>query len=213
MKTDDLISMLAHDAPPVDRRAYAMKVALALLGAAALSFAVMVVWMSINPKLAALLGNLWFWVRFAFIASLAALTWWALSRLGKPGAARSVSLWPLVVPVLVLGVVGVWMLIDAPADRRLPMILGVSWDVCSRNIAMLSIPLFLASIWVARQFAPTRLRVTGAVLGFFSGAVGALIYSMHCPELSPSFLMIWYTLGMLIPAVIGALLGRRLLAW
>jgi hypothetical protein len=115
--------------------------------------------------------------------------------------------------VIVLGAIGSWLLMDAPADRRMPMILGVSWDVCSRNIAVLSIPLFLASIWVARLFAPTRLRVTGAVLGFFSGALGAMIYSMHCPELSPSFLAIWYTLGMLIPAVIGALLGRRLLAW
>jgi hypothetical protein len=213
MKTNDLIAMLAKDAPPVNQRAHLTKIALALLVAVAVSFGLMVAWMSFNPRLGGLLANAWFWVRFAFIASLAALTWLALSRLGKPGVARGVALWPLMIPVALLAVMGGWLLMDAPAERRVQMLLGVSWDVCSRNIALLSIPIFLASVWVARQFAPTRLRVTGAVLGFFSGALGAMIYSLHCPEIAPSFLMIWYTLGMLIPAVIGAVLGRRLLGW
>jgi hypothetical protein len=213
MKTDDLISMLAKDAPAVDHSARRLKLALALLAAAAVSFVAMVVWLQINPGLRNLLFNMWFWVRFAFIASLSALAWFAFSRLGKPGVADRVRWWPMSIPVIVLGVVATGLLLRAPADSRLAMILGVSWDVCSRNIAVLSIPIFLASIWVARQYAPTRLRLTGAVLGFFSGALAAMIYSLHCPELAPSFLMIWYLIGMLIPAAIGAILGQRLLAW
>ncbi len=213
MKTNDLIAMLAAEAPPVNQRAHFAKVALALAAAVVVSFVLMVAWMSLNPRLGSLLTNAWFWVRFAFIASLAALTWIALSRLGKPGVARGVALWPLLIPVLLLAVIGGWLLMDAPAERRMQMVLGVSWQVCSKNIALISIPIFLASVWIARQFAPTRLRITGAVLGFFSGALGAMIYSLHCPEIAPSFLMIWYTLGMLIPGVVGALLGRRLLGW
>jgi hypothetical protein len=213
MKTDQFISLLAKDAPAVDRSARRMKIALALAAAAALSFVTMLLWHRINPALYQLASNGWFWVRFAFIASLSALAWLAFTRLGKPGVAARVSVWPLLAPVLVLGALGIVLLLKAPPDSRLAMILGVSWDVCSRNIAVLSIPIFLVAIWIARQYAPTRLRLTGAVLGFFSGALAAMIYSLHCPELAPSFLMIWYVIGMAIPAVIGALLGRRLLGW
>ena len=59
----------------------------------------------------------------------------------------------------------------------------------------------------------TDLRFTGAVLGLFAGAMAALVYTLHCPELSPAFLVVWYSLGMLIPAAVGAALGERLLRW
>ena len=61
--------------------------------------------------------------------------------------------------------------------------------------------------------APTRLRLAGAAAGLLSGAVGALVYSLHCPELAAPFLGFWYLLGMLIPTAAGALLGPRLLRW
>jgi hypothetical protein len=73
--------------------------------------------------------------------------------------------------------------------------------------------LFVSSVYIVRGFAPTRLRATGAVLGLLSGAVAALIYTLHCPELHPAFLVFWYGLGMLIPAGLGWLLGERLLRW
>lgn len=213
MKTDDLISMLASDAPAIDRSAVLWRIAALLLAGAAISFVVMVMWLEINPELNLMIFNPWFWVRFTFIASASALAWWVLFRLGKPGIARGVKWWWIATPVALIAVIGCMLLVQAPAQDRMPMILGISWDECSRNIAVLSIPIFVVSILIARNFAPTRLRLTGATLGFFSGALAAFIYSMHCPELAPSFLMIWYVLGMAIPAVVGALLGRRLLAW
>jgi len=45
------------------------------------------------------------------------------------------------------------------------------------------------------------------------GAVGALVYSVHCPEQAAPFIGFWYLLGMLIPTAVGALLGPRLLRW
>ena len=38
-------------------------------------------------------------------------------------------------------------------------------------------------------------------------------YASHCPELSPMFVLVWYTLGVLIPAGVGAVLGPWLLRW
>jgi len=78
---------------------------------------------------------------------------------------------------------------------------------------VLSLPVFVVAIGLLRRMAPTRLRLAGAAAGFVSGAVGALVYSLHCPELAAAFLSVWYALGMLIPTVVGALLGPRLLRW
>ena len=55
--------------------------------------------------------------------------------------------------------------------------------------------------------------LAGAAAGLLSGTGGALIYTLHCTEMAAPFLAIWYLLGILIPAAVGALLGPRLLRW
>ena len=213
MNTNDLISMLATETPAVDHGARRRKIAILLLAGALISFVAMVASMGLNPALRDAILNPWFWVRFAFIVSSSALAWRFFFRLGKPGmAANTRWLWVLL-PIAVLAVIGGVMLLQAPEDKRLDMVFGATWTVCSRNIALLSAPIFFVLVLIARGFAPTRLRLTGAILGFFSGAVAALVYSMHCPAVAPSFLMIWYSLGMAIPAMVGMLLGKELLAW
>ena len=46
-----------------------------------------------------------------------------------------------------------------------------------------------------------------------AGATAALVYCLHCTEMEAPFIGLWYVIGMLIPAVVGALLGRALLRW
>jgi len=64
-----------------------------------------------------------------------------------------------------------------------------------------------------RAWAPTRLRLTGAAAGFAAGAIAAVVYCLHCPEMSEVFVGAWYLLGILLPAALGALIGPRALAW
>jgi hypothetical protein len=71
----------------------------------------------------------------------------------------------------------------------------------------------VALLCVVRSLAPTRPRWAGAASGFTAGSIGALVYSLHCPELTAPFLGIWYLLGMLIPTAIGGWLAPRLLRW
>lgn len=213
MKTDDLISLLASNEPAPDRAALTRTLLALVAGGVLLSFLLVYFLLRLNPALGTIVASLWFWVRFAFITSLAGLAWWTLRRLGKPGVAAQVRWWPLLLPFVALGLLASVLLMHAPADARLAMLLGATWRVCSMAIALVSLPLFVASILIVRHFAPTRLRFTGAVLGLFAGAMAALVYTLHCPELSPAFLVVWYSLGMLIPAVVGATLGERLLRW
>jgi hypothetical protein len=91
--------------------------------------------------------------------------------------------------------------------------MGQTALVCPLLIALVSTPMFIAFVWLMRSLAPTRLRVAGAAAGFAAGAIGALVYSLHCPEYAAPFLGLWYVLGMLLPTLVGALAGPRLLRW
>jgi hypothetical protein len=68
-------------------------------------------------------------------------------------------------------------------------------------------------MWALKGLAPTRLRLAGAAAGWLSGALAALVYCLHCPEIEAPFVGIWYLLGMSIPTLAGGLLGPRLLRW
>ncbi len=93
------------------------------------------------------------------------------------------------------------------------MIFGQTAGVCPFRIALISTPLFVGIFWAIRGLAPTRLRLAGAAGGFAAGSLGALVYSLHCPELAAPFLGIWYVLGIAIPTAVGAWAGPRLLRW
>jgi len=53
----------------------------------------------------------------------------------------------------------------------------------------------------------------GLCAGLLAGAAGAVVYALHCPELDAPFLFVWNSLGMLLPAALGAGLGPKLLRW
>jgi hypothetical protein len=101
----------------------------------------------------------------------------------------------------------------APPAQRMALVLGQTALACPFLIALVSLPGFVAMFWLMRAWAPTRLRTAGAAAGFSAGALGALAYSLHCPEFAAPFLGVWYVLGMLIPAALGALAGPRWLRW
>ena len=87
MKTDDLITLLARNEPAPDRAALSRTLLALVAGGVLVSF-LFVYFCCSSTRPWAPVASLWFWVRFAFIASLAGLTWWTLRRLGKPAWRR-----------------------------------------------------------------------------------------------------------------------------
>jgi hypothetical protein len=118
-----------------------------------------------------------------------------------------------VLPVIAIWLLAIVVLLQAPARDRVSLVLGRTAFACPWLITFQAAPLYIALIWALRGVAPTRLRLAGAAAGFAAGAAGALVYTLHCPELAPPFFAVWYVLGMLIPAGLGACLGPRLLRW
>jgi len=213
MKTDDLIAMLSSG-PDVRVSAPAPRaLALPLLGGLAVSVGLMLVSLGVPRDLPQTAELPAFWLKVMFAVALAGAGWSAMKRLATPGADLSMLAVYLGVPVLVLWAIAGAMLWQAnPAETR-ALFLGSTWRVCPFLIAFLSLPIFVATIRIVRGLAPTRLRLAGAASGFAAGAIAALVYCLHCPEMSPVFVGFWYLLGMSIPTAIGALLGPRVLAW
>lgn len=213
MKTDDLVSMLARDAgavpPRVWRRRYALATGAGLLGATGL-----MLWrLGVRPDIADAVALPMFWVKLVFPAALAALALLAATRLSRPGMTLN-ALGPLLAaPVLVIWLLaGVALLGAAPQDRGM-LVWGETWSACLVNVPMLAAPAFVGLFWVMKTLAPVHPARAGAAAGLLAGALGATVYAVHCPELAAPFIGIWYLLGMLIPAALGALAGLRLLRW
>ncbi len=213
MKTDDLILMLASDAgvvaPRVWQRRYALAVGVGIAGATLL----MVILLGVRPDIADAVRLPMFWVKLAFPLALAAIALLAVARLSRPGVPLGHVPSALAAPVLVIWLLAAVVLSRAAPNERSALLFGETWDECMINVTILSLPAFIALLWVLKTLAPTRPAWAGAAAGLLAGALGAAAYALHCPELDAPFLGVWYLLGMLIPAVAGASAGPRLLRW
>ena len=213
MRTDDLILALAAGAEPVNVRAVRWRYLTGMGAATSVALLLVIYWMGVRPDFLDRPDLPMFWFKELFCAALVVTGLLAMVRLARPGIRLAWAPALIAVPLLAMWAAAILELLTAEPEERLPLLLGVSWSECPYNIVVLSLPVFVVAIGLLRRMAPTRLRLAGAAAGFVSGAVGALVYSLHCPELAAAFLSVWYALGMLIPTVVGALLGPRLLRW
>lgn len=213
MKTDEWIGVLAASAnedlqPRVEPRVVRAAV-VGLAGAAVL----MLTFFGVRPDLAQTLALPMFWAKLAFAAALAVPCLWAVMRLARPGARALPAVGWIAMPVAVIWALGGWELWQQPAALRMPMVLGTTWRTCPFNIALLAVPALLAGLCALRGGAPTHPGWAGAGAGLLAGALAALVYALHCPEMAAPFLAVWYVVGIAIPAALGALLGERWLRW
>lgn len=213
MKTNDMISMLAANVEPIDYGALARRYRWALLMGGLGSVLLLLAGFGIRPDIDTMLATPLFWAKVAFPTCLAAAALLGAARLSRPGMLMGRTWSLLAMPIAVVWLAATYTLINAPAPERLPMILGSSWRSCPFNIALLSIPTFIGVFWAMRGLAPTHLRKAGAIAGLLASSVASIAYCLHCPEMEVAFWAVWYLIGMLIPTVLGALLGPRLLRW
>jgi hypothetical protein len=213
VKTDDLIEALAGDPAPPPGQTVGRTLLLGLALGAVVSIAVMVLWLGVRPDLMNAMRTGPFWMKFAYALSVAALGFGLIERLARPDGEGGVFGPMLLVPLAIMTALAIYQLWGEPEDLRMKMMLGSSYQVCARNIVIVSAPIFLGLFWAVRSLAPTRLTLAGAVAGVLAGAAGTFIYAFHCNESAAPFVAIWYTLGTVSVGALGALLGRSLLRW
>jgi hypothetical protein len=213
MATPDLIDRLVADLKPVPPAAVARRIGAGLVVGVAVSAVLMKLMLGIRPDLAEAAATGAFWMKFAYTAVLAGLGTVAILRMARPGGRPRGAAIATAIVVLAFAALALIQFSLAPTAARGPLVMGASANVCPWNIVILSVPVFIGAFWSLRGLAPTRLTLAGAVAGLFAGAFGALVYSFHCDESGMPFVAIWYTAGIVIPGLAGALLGRLMLRW
>ena len=114
---------------------------------------------------------------------------------------------------MALSALALLALFNAAPEARAGLVMGSTWSSCAFNIALVCLPSFVGLLWALKGLAPTRPALAGACAGLLAAALGALVYALHCPEMQAPFLVVWYTLGMLLPTLAGAWVGAKLLRW
>jgi hypothetical protein len=213
MKTDDLISALATDVVPMRRHAVGRTLGLGLAMGMVVAVAIMVLWLGVRADLMDAMRTGPFWMKFAYALSVAVLGFGLIDRLARPDRDGGLFEAMILSPLAVMTALAIYQLAGAPEELRMKMMLGGSYQVCARNIVIISAPIFLGLFWALRSLAPSRLTLAGGVAGVLAGAVGTFIYAFHCNESAMPFVAIWYTLGMAAVGAVGGLLGRATLRW
>jgi hypothetical protein len=208
--TDELIRRLAAQ-PAVaagHRAGPAAAAGLGLLAAAALTAA----GIGVRHDLAAALAAPALPLKLLALAGLAASALAAIRWLCRPGSAPGAG--------AVLGAAAAAALAAAVAAALMAFVAGSAATppaavvvACMVRIGIISVPAAILIFAALRRSAPVRPALAGAAAGLLAAATGALGYAIACPLDDPATVAACYGGSLIGLAGLGALAGRRLLAW
>jgi hypothetical protein len=213
MKTDDLIEALAANIEPIKGGELRNTVMIALAIGAAAAFCLVLAMFGLpaasptgaffGPRLLALAFTL------GLVAAGAGLLIRS-ARPGEPGRKLLVLIGLLFLAIFLAALVT--LLVTHPAAWG-GMVFGPQWAACLVCIPLFAVAPFASLVWALRRGAPTNLMRTGAIAGLVAGALGAVVFAFHHSGGSVPFIAFWYAGPILVCAVVGAILGPRLLRW
>lgn len=212
-KTDDIIDSLVKDLEPVSPHALERRLLLGVLPALAVSLVIMLAIVGLRVDMGEALMLPVFWIKSAYNALLAITAFLAVYHLARPDGSQGRFFPAAAVIVGAMAVVAGIQLMMSPVETYPVLILGSSALHCPLLIFAFALPVFAGNIWGLRRAAPTELRLTGLIAGIAAGAAGAWVYSWFCTENGMPFVLIWYSLGIFLTGLVGALTGPRLLRW
>lgn len=153
----------------------------------------------------------WYPLKIVILAGIAAAVLPAMEALGRPGA-RASAAW-LLLPGALLGIAVVADVAILGTSGALMRLQGKNWLHCLSLVPLFAAAPLVAVIAAVRGGAATHPARAGFAAGLLSGAIGGFLYGIYCPDDSPLFVAVWYTLAIGLVAGIGALAGRFLCRW
>lgn len=154
-----------------------------------------------------------FAVKLGYTLALASLASLAAISAGRPGRKLTRPIALIALPFLVLTLVALLELFSADAAARPEMLMGTDYKDCLLSVVLASLPIFVGLVWAYRILAPTRPPLAGFLIGLSAGAAGAMSFTLYCHEAAAAFLFAAYTPAILVPALLGAFVGRSVLKW
>lgn len=213
MKTEQFIDLLAASEAPVAPVRSSQRFGWVALAGAAIALPILLGTIRLNPHLLSDMALPMYWVKSGAVAIVVLLAWQACARLARPGMALGEVPRGLLSVLIFIWLMGLAAMLNAQPEQRMALWMGGSWESCIPTMLTLSAPAWLMSMAVMKRMAPTRPALAGAAAGLLASATGALVYTLHCPELAAPFLAIWYVAGIALPALLGALAGNWYLRW
>ncbi len=212
MRTEDLIEAIARDAA-APRPWLGGRMALALLAGGAVSYALYAVELGVRLDILSVLFTWRFLLKIAVVTLLVVAACWASARLARPDMkSRNVTGALAAAPAILAMGVG-YELLTLPAAQWPAYAIGTNAVLCLISLPLLSVAPLLTVLAALRAGAPRSATTAGAVAGLLAGGVGATLYGTHCFDDSPLFVAIWYSIGIALVVLAGAILGRRVLRW
>ncbi|MGB7649921.1 MAG: DUF1109 domain-containing protein [Gallionella sp.] len=207
---DDFITQLAQQPPP--RRAGAHPFAISANWLAyATSYFLIALWVSgVRPDLGVQLQRAEFVAELVLLFGLALTSSVSAALLAFPDSFQK-SAWTklplLLLLALLLTLLAAYLADNPPAPQPLH-----SWQ-CTMAIVMVAIIPGVWTLWVMRRFAAIQRGMAGSVAVLFAFSVSALWLRLHELNDSISHVIYWHYLPMLIFAIVGWWLGKRVLRW
>lgn len=214
MKTDDLISQLAQDLKPVKAPEKPLYFAIkwSLLSLALIVLAVV----GLRPRIDLLqsLEHVDTWIQlgaFALLlfASLSLVAW--ASSPGREGFKKYLK--------------SIFALLSLLAVIQVVRILGISRDLLAEGLAILGSRCAMVAMIVGavtgvfvtrkiRQGASMHPLWSGVVLGLAAVGAGGVAITLHCASQNGMHILIWhFLLPLVVMAMAGSFVGRKLLRW
>ena len=213
MKTDELIGILASAQQRQPQAAPWVAVAAGLAAGLAAACLLVAATLGVRSDLLGSFSNPVVLLKLGFSALVLLVAGMAARRLSLPGKGWNGAGLAL---SLAFATVAAWALVDLarrPTAEWVPCIVGQDWLTCLVAVPLLALPAMLAMGAAMRHLAPTRLDLAGTLLGLASGGAAAFAFALYCQDDTVPFVAVWYSLALGISALLGRMLGPRLLRW
>ena len=210
--SDKMIDSLVDDLTPVKPLKARSGLALTLVIAAVFAVAV-AVFGGLRGDILMGIPHPMFFLRAGALLLLGVTSSYAVIAMSQPAVGNSFKgwVWALLAALLFPATAIVMAMMAAPDNMAILVprygleCLGISM-LLGTGIAATQI------IWL-RRGAPVALNRAGWLVGMSSGALGAAAYSLHCPFNSIFYVGLWYSLAVVLCAVVGRLVVPHLIRW
>tara|TARA_R110000822_G_scaffold54655_4_gene139808 strand:- start:478 stop:1119 length:642 start_codon:yes stop_codon:yes gene_type:complete len=208
---NSLIEGLVEELEPV--RALKPKSGLAIVGGLTLVAGLIVATaLGVRDDLMTGMADAMFFLRSGVLLMLGIATAITAVNMARPGVGKLSRgwIWALITAALFPLTAAIMSAIAMPPVEALRPTEGLKCLTVS-GIAALVIGSGL-TLWL-RRGAPTSPERAGWLVGLAAGALGAAAYNLHCPFNDIYYIGLWFTIPVLLSAIVGRLLVPRLIRW
>ena len=168
--------------------------------------------MGVRDDLAMGMVDEMFFLRSGVLLMLGVTTCLAAVNMARPGVGKLSRgwIWALFTAALFPLTAAIMSAINTPPVEVLRPIYGLE----CLTISLLSASIIGTglTLWI-KQGPPTSPERAGWLVGIASGAFGAAAYNIHCPFNDIYYIGFWFTLPVLVSAVIGRFVVPHLIRW